>query len=182
VFTCILASSRITRSGSWKTDPSFLRGFYHNVLGGSGPGGLSACVLHSSSLGARDRNDSVGLGARKADGDVWDKGGGLLARPDGANDLGTGDGVRPGECGLNARSRPHDHPSPPPAWRPQHLRVRTHNMGSGTDCLGGGRPSAGAITHDRGLADLLFTRMPKEHVVSSATSGLVGAGYDISSG
>jgi hypothetical protein len=26
VFTCILASSRITRSGSWKTDPSFLRG------------------------------------------------------------------------------------------------------------------------------------------------------------
>jgi hypothetical protein len=29
VFTCILASSRITRSGSWKTDPSFLRGFCH---------------------------------------------------------------------------------------------------------------------------------------------------------
>jgi hypothetical protein len=29
MFTCILVSSRITRSGSWKTDPSFLRGFYH---------------------------------------------------------------------------------------------------------------------------------------------------------
>jgi hypothetical protein len=29
VFTCILASSRITRSRSWKTDPSFLRGFCH---------------------------------------------------------------------------------------------------------------------------------------------------------
>jgi hypothetical protein len=29
VFTCILASSRITRSGSWKTDPSFLRWFCH---------------------------------------------------------------------------------------------------------------------------------------------------------
>jgi hypothetical protein len=28
-FSCILASSRITRSGSWKTDPSFLRGFCH---------------------------------------------------------------------------------------------------------------------------------------------------------
>jgi hypothetical protein len=33
VFTCILASSRITRSGSWKTDPSFLRWFCHNNYG-----------------------------------------------------------------------------------------------------------------------------------------------------
>jgi hypothetical protein len=32
VFTCILASSRITRSGSWKTDPSFLRGFCHRLV------------------------------------------------------------------------------------------------------------------------------------------------------
>jgi hypothetical protein len=30
VFTCILASSRITWSGSWRTDPSFLRWFCHN--------------------------------------------------------------------------------------------------------------------------------------------------------
>jgi hypothetical protein len=29
---CILASSRITRSGSWKTDPSFLRWFYHKKV------------------------------------------------------------------------------------------------------------------------------------------------------
>jgi hypothetical protein len=29
VFTCILASSRITRFRSWKTDPLFLRGFCH---------------------------------------------------------------------------------------------------------------------------------------------------------
>ncbi len=29
----ILASSRIPRSGSWKTDPSFLRGFCHNEVG-----------------------------------------------------------------------------------------------------------------------------------------------------
>jgi hypothetical protein len=35
VFACILASSRITQSGSWKTDPSFLRWFYHNR--GQGP-------------------------------------------------------------------------------------------------------------------------------------------------
>jgi hypothetical protein len=49
-------------------------------------------------------------------------------RTDGASDLGTGDGVRPGERGLNARSRPHDHPSPPPAWRPQHLQVRTRSQ------------------------------------------------------
>jgi hypothetical protein len=32
VFTSILASSRITRSGSWKTEPSFLRGFCHTKL------------------------------------------------------------------------------------------------------------------------------------------------------
>jgi hypothetical protein len=31
VFTCILASSRISRSGSWKTDPSFLRWFCHKL-------------------------------------------------------------------------------------------------------------------------------------------------------
>jgi hypothetical protein len=29
---CSLASLRITRSESWKTDPSFLRWFYHNYL------------------------------------------------------------------------------------------------------------------------------------------------------
>jgi hypothetical protein len=33
VFTCILASSRITQSGSWKTDPSFPRGFCHTQHG-----------------------------------------------------------------------------------------------------------------------------------------------------
>jgi hypothetical protein len=32
VFTCILASSRITRSGSWKTDLSFLRWFCHSAF------------------------------------------------------------------------------------------------------------------------------------------------------
>jgi hypothetical protein len=32
VFACILASSRITRSGSWKTDPSFQGGFCHTVI------------------------------------------------------------------------------------------------------------------------------------------------------
>jgi hypothetical protein len=28
---CILTSSRITRSGSWKTDPLFLRWFCYNI-------------------------------------------------------------------------------------------------------------------------------------------------------
>jgi hypothetical protein len=32
VFTCILASSRITQSGSWKTDPSFQMWFCHIQL------------------------------------------------------------------------------------------------------------------------------------------------------
>jgi hypothetical protein len=38
---CILASLRITRLGSWKMDPSFLRRFYHN------------CSLTSSSSSSR---------------------------------------------------------------------------------------------------------------------------------
>jgi hypothetical protein len=32
VFTCILASLRIAQSRSWKTDPTFLRWFFHNHL------------------------------------------------------------------------------------------------------------------------------------------------------
>jgi hypothetical protein len=35
VFACIIASSRITRSRSWKTDSSFLRWFCHNEASGS---------------------------------------------------------------------------------------------------------------------------------------------------
>jgi hypothetical protein len=40
MFGCILASSRITWSGSWKTDPSFLRWFYHIGVASFFIGGL----------------------------------------------------------------------------------------------------------------------------------------------
>jgi hypothetical protein len=59
VFTCILASSRITQSGSWKTDPSFLRGFCH-----------SQCVTRKGKL--KSIKNMIYLLLRRIDSRLWD--------------------------------------------------------------------------------------------------------------